>query len=379
MLLHRFLICLCLLGTGTAQADTRVKHITPSLPKGATVLSQKKVDLDGSSPPEILVTYRYTTDGEEREVLGLYKSGCGLIWQSDEALGMIFAPSFGLRDITGEGNKDLLVYQPVHAGQELLVYAYQLTGCSLKELLRDYTYPPVPPTIRRDSEGMTVTFRFQGRDGCTGGGEEDEGFIHTYRYNGSEFLLVEDRPFRQLYPLFSASLSGGKEAASAAAQLLDQAKIYDHLAADLTGDGVPELIFLYNLGGRGALLVVARREERFYRLFEAALGEGPLSLDGAVRAINATDLTGDGVPELIFDSDADLGCQLDTWVVGFEKAAPELLLKVRRPLREQASLRSKEVAYQEVPHGAEVVWRWSGRAFVNQAGELFKAVRLFTP
>jgi hypothetical protein len=287
-------------------------------------------------------------------------------------LGVISAPDWEGRDITGDGVDDLMVYLSVHAGQELLTYAYELKGCAAHELLSDYSYPAAPPATRLGASGVEVVFSYIGHDGACADGGDDEGFVRVYRYNGVGFTLADDKPFRRLYPLYPAVASGGAEAERAAAELLGPVKIYDHLAADLDGDGAQEVAILYRgEEGFGALLVAARERQGFKERFRVEYADALLSLEGAVRSISAADLTGEGGAELVLDASADLGCQLDTLVIRFSRSGPELLLRVRRPLKERAQLRSKEISYRETISGMEHTWRWDGKSFNGPAGENF--------
>lgn len=369
MSVRRSLTLLSVLWLGCAAYAESKADPRALLPPRAKLISQHEVELDGASPRESALLYRYTKDGEDREVLAFYQKSCGLYWASEEALSTTIAPTWEAKDLTGDGLNELLVYQSVHADQEFSVHVYQQSGCALKEVLSDFTRPGVPPKLQTKDGATTLTFWYAGNEGCEG--SEDPGFVHTYSVTKKGFTLIEDRPALRLYPLFTPTLSG-KSLAEEAASSLGRLTLFDHLAADLDGDGRDEAVLLYNQDDAGALQVATRSKKGgFKSLLQASMGAGLLALDGPVKAISAYDLTGDGVKELIVDSSANAGCQLDTWVIRFSKGEPQLLLQVRRSFKEEVSLSSSKLSYRDTEKAMPSTWTWSGASFVGPAGEVF--------
>jgi hypothetical protein len=369
---QKLLVFVCLLLGCSAHAETTAEPRS-LLPSKTKIIEQKEVELDGSAPIETSILYRYTKDKEDYEELAFYKPGCGLVWRSGEALSSMVAPSFETKDLTGDNLPELLVYQSVHGGQEFLVHIYQMSGCVVSEVLSDFTYPASAPQLQSKPEGNTLTFSYMNREACETS-EEDPGFIHTYAVKQNRFDLIENKVYQRIYPLFEPHFSGG-EAATRAAKQLGDVKIFDHLAADFDKDGREEVIFLYEKGGLGALIVLREvlglEKVSFTPILSISLDEDTLSLDGAIKNIALADVTGDANPELIIDSYAQFGCALDTWVIQLSNKEPQLLLQLKRPLKEPVSATTKMLSYRETTHGLSIVWRWNDSAFVGPAGEIF--------
>jgi hypothetical protein len=367
---QKLLVFSCLLLGCSAHAEPTTEPRS-LLPAKAKLIEQKQLELDGVAPTETSLLYRYTKNKEEYEELAFYKHGCGIVWRSGELLSSMIAPTFETKDLTGDGLPELLVYQSVHVDQEFLVHIYQLTGCRASEILSDFTYPASAPQILERSEGNTLTFSYASREACTSD-KEDPGFLHTYAVRQNLFYLIEEKPYQKMYPLFEPHLSGGNTAARAAKQLGEQ-EVFDHMVADFDKDGTNEVVFLYEKEGVGALMVLREDPETatFAPWFSASLGEATLPLNGAIKNLALTDITGDAVPELIVDSYAQLGCSLDTWVLQLSTKEPRLLLQLRRPLKEPVSATTKRLSYRETVHGLPVVWRWNDAMFVGPAGEVF--------
>lgn len=341
------------------------------LPGGATVISSARVELDGRAPEETVITYHYKSDGELVEGIAIHKPSCGLVWSSEDALGATVAPSWEATDLTGDGVKEFVASQSVHAGQESWVHIYKIERCEAVELLNEFVRPPEPLSLHRDPSGPLVTFTFRGYDSCLPGGGEEEGYVKSYRPTASGFTLLESKPYQKLYPFFPPNRSGGSEAVRIASWFVGRAEIYDHLSADLNGDGEKELAFLYDAGKGGGLLVLSfdKTKRLWGVMLQASFGMGPLPLEGYVRAISSADLTGDGGSELIIDASAELGCKLETFVLRFTASGPELLLDVRRPYKDPLSFGKRSFSYREAARGALTRWSWDGAAFSNGAGE----------
>jgi hypothetical protein len=343
------------------------------LPNGATVLSSSRAELDGRAPEETILSYRYNTDGEASEGVVLYNASCGILWSSEESLSANIAPSWETKDLTGDGIDEFIVSQPVHAGQEAWVHVYRVDHCETVELINEFIRPAEPLSLRRDKIGPLVSFTFRGYETCLRGGGEEDGYVKTFRPTPSGFILVESRAYQKTYPFFPPVRSGGTEAARVASWFIGKTELYDHISADLDGDGEKELIFLYDAGKGGGLLVVTRdKTKHLWRaMLQSSFGFGPLSLEGYVRAISTAELTGEGGNELIIDASAELGCKLETFVLRFDASrGAEVLLDTRRSFKDPVRFSKKTLSYRETERGLPLRWSWDGSAFVSSSGEI---------